>query len=267
MKTPDSFAAESAPGSSGLRPFPPDSAVRRVHSEGALLLGGGRALLMQIAHPAVARGVAEHSNYATERWKRLLRTLRPMYAIVFGNERQAAAAVEGLNGVHKRVRGVGYDALDADLLLWVLATLIETSLEMHARFVRPLTTSESAAYYADMCRVGLLLQVPEEHLPANLTAFRAYFEATVAGLRVSDDARGIADELLQRTPLNAAFMTPLRLITAGTLPPTLRQQYGLDWGNKREKALQTLESVSRAVVPHLPARLRQPPWFLMPPRP
>jgi uncharacterized protein (DUF2236 family) len=267
METSAPFAAENPSGPPGLLPFPPDSAVRRLHSEGALLLGGGRALLMQIAHPAVARGVAEHSNYATDRWKRLLRTLRPMYAIVFGDERQAAAAVEGLNGVHQGVNGPGYDALDPDLLLWVLATLIDTSLEMHTRFVRPLSAGEAEAYYADMCRVGRLLRIPDEHLPSGLAAFRSYFDATLADLRVGEEARGIACELLRLTPLNAAFMTPLRLVTAGTLPPVLRQQYGLDWGKGRETAQHSLQSASRKVVPHLPGRLRQPPWFLMPPRP
>jgi uncharacterized protein (DUF2236 family) len=267
VETISPLAPEDSLGSSGLLPFPTDTAARRIHNEGVLLLGGGRALLMQVAHPAVARGVSEHSNYATERWKRLLRTLRPMYAIVFGDERQALAAAEGLNSVHQRVNGPGYDALAPDLLLWVLATLIDTSLEMHARFVRPLSTNEAETYYADMCRVGLLLRIPREHLPADLSAFRAYFDATLAGLQIGDDARGIAGELLRQTPLNAGFMTPLRLITAGSLPPLLRDQYGFAWGKNREMTLHAIQSASRAVVPRLPMLLRKPPWFLMPPRP
>ena len=37
------------------------------------MLGGGRALLMQVAHPLVAAGVAEHSGYREDPWKRLER--------------------------------------------------------------------------------------------------------------------------------------------------------------------------------------------------
>ena len=105
--------------------------AQRVLHEGVLLLGGGRALLMQIAHPLVASGVAEHSNFRTDRIDRLLRTLRLTLAIVFGSREQALAAAGSINRVHEGVAGAGYAARDPELLLWVLATLIDTSLAMH----------------------------------------------------------------------------------------------------------------------------------------
>jgi uncharacterized protein (DUF2236 family) len=89
----------------------------------------------------------------------------------------------------------------------------------------------------------------------------------LASLQVSDEARGIARELLKLTPTSWPAIAPLRLLTAGLLPETLRVQYGLGWGPKRERLLRFVQAVSRTVVPRLPARLRQPPWFLMPPRP
>ena len=247
-------------------PFAPDSAIRRVHQEGVLLLGGGRALLLQIAHPAVAQGVAEYSSYATQRWRRLLRTLRPMYAIAFGNARQAREAASGVNRMHEAVRGSGYNALDPSLLLWVLATLIDTALDMHARFLQPLSDEEAEAYYSDMRRVGQLLRIPPNRLPENLAAFRAYFDAQLGGLQVSDEARFIAGELLRSTPLNVAFIAPLRFLTAATLPPRIREQYGLGWGPRREASLRWLEAASRAIVPRLPILLRETPGFLLPPR-
>jgi uncharacterized protein (DUF2236 family) len=248
-------------------PFAPDSAIRRVHNEAVLLLGGGRAVLLQLAHPDVARGVAEHSSYATQRWRRLMRTLRPMYAIAFGSAEQAIAAAAGVNRQHERVRGAGYNALDPSLLLWVLATLIDTSLELHARFLRPLSDAEAEAYYADMRRVGELLRIPPDALPPDLAAFRAYFEAEVASLRVSDEARAIADDLTRFTPLNAPVIAPLRFFTTGTLPPSIREQYGLGWGGGHETLLRSLQAASRAVLPRLPLMLRRTPWFLLPPRP
>jgi uncharacterized protein (DUF2236 family) len=251
----------------GLLPFATDSAARRMHNESVLLLGGGRALLLQIAHPAVAAGVAAHSNFRNERWRRLLRTLRPMHEIVFGDQKQALAAVRAINRVHERVNGPAYDARDPALLLWVLATLIDTSLVMHERFIGPLAPDEAEAYYADMCRLGLLLDVPPDYLPSDLAAFRLYFERTLASLEVSDAARGIARELLKLTPATWPAIAPLRLFTAGLLPESLRQRFGLGWGPKREYALRNLQRLSRAVLPHTPQRLRRPPWFLMPPRP
>jgi uncharacterized protein (DUF2236 family) len=256
-----------ADGAADFLPFASDSAIRRVHSEGLLLLGGGRAVLMQLAHPAVAQGVAEHSSYATQRWKRLLRTLRPMYAIAFGSDDQAHAAAAGVNRMHEAVRGPGYHALDPSLLLWVLATLIDTSLELHSRFLGPLPPADAESYYADMRRVGELLQVQPDRTPPDLAAFRAYFDSAVQSLRVSDQARAIANDLLRCTPLNAPFIGPLRLLTAGTLPPLLREQYGLPWGSRREMLLHSLQSASRATLPRLPSLPRRTPWFLLPPRP
>jgi uncharacterized protein (DUF2236 family) len=248
-------------------PFPDDCAVRRMHGEGVLLLGGGRALLLQIAHPAVAAGVANHSNYHTERWRRLLRTLRPMHEIVFGDREQALAAVRGINRIHTRVSGPGYDARDPALLLWVLATLIDTSLVMRERFVGPVTPEEAEAYYADMCRLGVLLDVPPSALPPDLATFRVYFESTLASLEVSEAGRGIARELLKLTPTSWPAIAPLRLLTAGLLPESMRAQFSLGWGPKRERTLRILQGLSRAIVSRLPRRLRRPPWFLMPSRP
>jgi uncharacterized protein (DUF2236 family) len=37
--------------------------LRRVASEQVVLLGGGRALLLEVAHPLVAAGVAQHSDF------------------------------------------------------------------------------------------------------------------------------------------------------------------------------------------------------------
>ena len=93
-----------------------------------ILVGGGRALLMQIAHP-VAQGVAEHSEWRRDRFGRLLRTLRPMFAIVFGNAEELREAARGVNAVHRGVTGRGYDAVDPELLLWVHATLVDTALQ------------------------------------------------------------------------------------------------------------------------------------------
>jgi uncharacterized protein (DUF2236 family) len=239
--------------------------VRRIHSEGVLLLGGGRALLMQIAHPAVAQGVAEHSNFRADRIGRLLRTLRPMFAIAFGTRQQALDAAARVNRVHEAVVGPGYSATDPALLLWVLATLIDTAIVMHERFLRPLTPDEAAAYYKDMQQVGLLFGLKPAEMPPTVGEFRAYVEDMSTTLQVSDDARQIAAALFCESPLINASMAPVRLLTAGLLHPALRQQFALSWGPARERALRTLAATSRLLLPHTPRRLRAPPAFLLPP--
>jgi uncharacterized protein (DUF2236 family) len=241
--------------------------VRRVHREGIVLLGGGRALLMQIAHPAVAAGVVEHSSYRTAKLRRLLRTLRLTLALGFGSPGQVEQAARSINSIHSHVSGQGYDARDPELLLWVQATLIDTGLVMHERLLGPLSPDEAEAYYQDMLSIGELLGVERSLAPADLAAFRGYMEEMVGKLEVSPVAKEIARDLFD-VPL---YLKPawylLRQFTGGTLPPRLREQYGLSWGPGREAALSAAFGLSRRVTPRLPLRLRATPGFLMPKRP
>ena len=246
-------------------PFAPGSAIREVHGEAAILAGGGRALLMQIAHPLVARGVAEHSDWRRDRGGRLLRTLRPMYAIVFGDAAEARAAARGVRAVHRGVAGPGYSARDPELLLWVHATLVDTALECRRRFAGPLPPDREAACYEDTKRVGRLLGVPAALLPPDLEAFAAYRDAAIASLEVSATARALARELCRPAPPFGPLILPWRELTAGLLPPRLREAYGMAWGPARAAALEAACALSRRVLPLLPPALRRPPATLLPP--
>lgn len=220
---------------------------------------------MQVAHPAVARAVSEHSSYRRDRWGRLLRTVRPMYAIAFGTPEQARAAAAGVNRLHEAVSGPGYSASDPALLAWVLATLIDTSLLMHERFVGPLPPAEAHAYYEDMRLVGQLLGVPRHALPDGLAAFRGYVDGTVANLEVTDEARTIARELFAPLPGAGPAMLLMRQLTAGLLPPRLRRAYGLRWDGGQRAALEVGGRLSRAGCRLVPPSMRLPPAFVMPP--
>ncbi len=249
----------------GRAMFDDASTVRRVNGEAALLLGGGRALLMQIAHPQVAAGVADHSSFEGDRVRRLLRTLRPTYAIVFGGERQAQRAAARIRARHARVTGAGYAANDPALLLWVHATLVDTALHTYQRFVRRLSVAERERYYGEMARIGELLGVPRETMPPDLGSFTRYVDCMVETLEVSETARRLANAILRLRPLYAApLLLTVRELTAGLPPPPLRTQYALPWDARRESLLRGAASLSRSIIPRLPARLRRPPPPLMP---
>src|SRR3954463_13256751 len=111
--------------------YGPDTVTWRVNREAVLLAGGGRALLLQVAHPLVAAGVARHSTFETQPWTRLHRTLDLVTKITFGDRRTSELASARLRGVHARVQGTAadgtpYSARDPDLLLWVWATLVDS---------------------------------------------------------------------------------------------------------------------------------------------
>src|SRR4029453_3027431 len=86
--------------------FSRDAMIWQVNREMVLLLAGGRALLMQLAHPKIAAGVAEHSRFQEDPLARLYRTMRAMWSIVFDERTQARVALESVERRHKQVRGI-----------------------------------------------------------------------------------------------------------------------------------------------------------------
>jgi uncharacterized protein (DUF2236 family) len=250
--------------------FRRDSQIWRVHRELVLLLAGGRALLMQLAHPKIAAGVAEHSRFQNDPLTRLHRTMSTMWSIVFDPRAQAEAALESLERRHTQVRGVvgenepaqggeSYDALDQDLLLWVHATLIDSALVAYTRFVEPLAGFEKIVYYEDVRRFAALFGIRPEIIPTSLEAFDAYVKRMLHGgeIAVGPTAKNLARDVLYPRPWIFKPGGPFfRLVTAGILPENLRSAYDLRWSARREKMLDVLAISIRNLLPFVPAQLR-----------
>jgi uncharacterized protein (DUF2236 family) len=237
-----------------------DSITRRVNRENILLLGGGRALLMQLAHPKVAAGVDAHSDFRAHPVKRLRRTVLMTMAIVFGDQETAQAAAHAVNRVHGRVRGEDYHALDPDLLLWVHATLVDSALVTYETFVKPLTTGEREDFYQESKLLGELLRVPRSHFPERLRDFEAYIAGMIDGgpLTVTEQARALGRLVLRPRLrlLPGPAMIPFEIVTAGLLPARLREQYGLRWGPAQRRAFRMAVAAVPRVVALTPPLLR-----------
>ena len=232
--------------------------LRRVFRENVLFLGGGRALLMQLAHPAVARGVAEHSEFATDPFSRLRRTIQVVDRVVFGTDAEADQAAAALRAVHDRVRGDGYHANDPDLLFWVHATLVDTGLRIYNGFVRPLSDDERERAHADAIVLAEVFGTPRSQQPATYAEFRDHMRGMVGTLEVTDTAREVARSVLHpKVPLAVDPVFELvRQVTVGLLPRPLREQYGFAWDARRKAALHATALASRTVHPVLPRLLR-----------
>ncbi len=234
--------------------FPPESLIRRLGNSPVVpFLGGGPAVLLQVAHPLVAAGVTQHSDYRDDLWRRLLRTLRALYLMAYGTKQEAEWAGEAVQRVHERVHGtlaatVGpfpagtpYRADDPALMLWVHATLVHSSLSTFTRFVARLDAADEERYYREMAVVARLVGVPDGVLPATLGEFRAYVEEMLGGpeLVVTPPARDVA-----RVVLDAPLPAPMRLLvpahrlsTAWLLGQRLRAGYDLRWSPAHDAAL------------------------------
>ncbi|GAA4177333.1 oxygenase MpaB family protein [Gryllotalpicola koreensis] len=227
--------------------------------EAVLLAGGGRAILMQIAHPAVGAGVAAHSGFARDPLARLRGTLTFSYAEVYGTDADRRAVRRTVNRAHGPVRGPGYSAFDPELQLWVFATLYDSTVTVWEQLFGPLDAASAERLYADFGSTVGGLQMPTDLWPADRAAFAAYWADASAGLVVTDDTRRVAAQLLY--PASAprwmrALMPTARLATAGFLPAELRSAYGMPWSGIRSLRFDALLAATRATYPRLPRRLR-----------
>jgi uncharacterized protein (DUF2236 family) len=245
--------------------FTPDSALWRVHREWLLCLSASRALLLELAHPLIAAGVAEHSNYRGDPFGRLTRTLMVMTQLSFGAPPAARRAGRQFHGCHRKVTGaltqaVGpfpagtpYDADDPFLRLWVLATLIDSNLLTYDLLIRPLSDDERAAYYRDCQTLAKWFGLSPALMPATFDDFRAYMQAMIQSdlLTVSDAARDIV-RALHTAPVFGPLVRVASWPGHGLLPPHLREAFGLQWSEAQSAWLRRLAAFTRRARPLVP---------------
>ncbi|MBB2940851.1 uncharacterized protein (DUF2236 family) [Actinoplanes lutulentus] len=240
--------------------FQDTAVIRRVAGEGLLLLaGGGRATLLQIAHPGVAQGVNDHSSFAERPLDRLRTTMSYVYGVLYGTRAEAEAISRAVSAMHSKVTGPGYSANDPDLMVWVNATLYDTAMVLYQRVLGPLTENEQDECYRQYSVLATSIGCPEGMWPADRATFERYFEHTITTLQVSDVARRIANTLLwpEGLPVPLRPAVPLnRFVTVGLLPEPIRAGYGFPWSERRDKLLNRGLTATTAIYPRLPDRLR-----------
>jgi uncharacterized protein (DUF2236 family) len=228
-------------------------AVEQFSSDGVLIVGGAAAILMQVADPAVAAGVARHSGFAERPVERLRNTLTFAYAVGLGTDADAAAVTRHVNRAHGPVA----HAFDADLQLWVAATLFQTARLVHETVYGPSEIEEELL--ASYSPSGTALQMPLELWPASIAAFDEYWDARLGRLDITDDARQVAHDLFNPTeaPRWVRAALPLaELLTADLLPPRIRVAYGFRFGPLRQLQARWAWRIIRVVAFALPARAK-----------
>ena len=237
-----------------------------------MLLGSSCALLLQLAHPLVAAGVADHSDFRSHPLRRFRRTYDLLFSgLVFGDRQQATAAARRITLAHERVRGflregvgahpagTAYDANDLPLLIWVHTTLVYTGIVTYEAFIGKLGDRERDGFFEDTKRFGELLGIPKEKFARNWIELqedmaRAIEEDDVCvganALRLSTSV--FRPHALARGPI----VHPLRVITAGLLPERLRAQYQLPWGSFERANFGLYRALHRSILGRFPRWLR-----------
>jgi uncharacterized protein (DUF2236 family) len=245
--------------------FSSDSEIWKVNRYANGLLFGPAAVLLQVAHPRVAQGVADHSDFRDDALGRLRRTLSTVNRIAFGTVAEAEEMRARLKAVHGGVQGEipdgmagpkRYSAFEPDLLMWVLATLIDASIRGYESVWEPLGPERREVLYRDFRRFGTYFGLGEEVGPANYGEFVEYYDEMLSG------------DLLGSHPLCAEVAAavvwpqkPWRARTLGkvvdflpieTVPVTIRTRLGLKstgWTRFRMSLLKRVAPVGFRLLP------------------
>lgn len=247
---------------------------RRVNAERFALLGWGRAILLQLAHPLVAAGVFDHSGFRATPWAaaaRLRHTVQAMLSLTFGNDDKRARTIEAIRAVHRRVHGtlpeaVGpypagtpYTAEDPTLVLWVHATLLESVLIAYEQLVAPLTAADRDTYCLEAFPVAVALKAREAEVPRTWADVQDYLRRMQASgtILVSGQARELTRAVL--SPSGAWMAAPAtwvnRTVTVGLLPAWVRDDYGFAWSPEHERRFMRTLATLQATRRWLPDRL------------
>lgn len=251
--------------------FGPASATWRVGREFVNFMGAGRAALLQLAHPWVATAVAHHSVTSRDIAGRFHRTFEQLYGMMFGPLSECLAAARRVHGVHIGVRGrlevpaggepagADYAANVEEALLWVHATLVDTSFAIHSRCVGPRSDAELEAHYQESRRFARLFGLSDEVLPEDHAAFRRYWAEMLASgrLEVTPHARALAPQLMRpRGGIYAPGWAVYGVVTRHLLPESIREGYGLSLSPAERAAAEVILSVTKRALPAMPPRLR-----------
>jgi uncharacterized protein (DUF2236 family) len=263
----------------GDDPSPDQRLAWTINAERLVVLGWGQAVLMQLAHPLVAAGVAQHSTFKAspiDRVRRFRHTLDAMLTFTYGSQEDALRVAAHINGIHDRVNGASadtigstragdrYSAHDPELLRWVHATLIDSSLRTYERYVGHLPAAMQDRYCSEATSIGPLLGIPDELLPRSRSDLDKYLQTTLDSgvIAVGPTARRLAGDLLGLSPgvmgmLELPLIGSYRLATAGLLPSEIRASYGLRWTAAHQAIFEASSRASRIIRPVMPPVITQ----------
>ncbi|WP_404286964.1 oxygenase MpaB family protein [Glutamicibacter arilaitensis] len=246
----------------------------RLAPEAGLLIGAGRAILLQLAHPQIGLAIATHSDFASNPLSRLIHTLGYIYALSNGTPEQQRTMVDYVNTAHQPVHGTrnpdqetpAYSALDPRLQLWVAATLYDSARVIAAEILPKAESSDNVDLYHQYARLGDALQMPAHFWPDSLSEFDEYFDRTLSTLSVTPQIRSLADELFlgRNAPWWIRIGLPvMRDVTIAQLPPSVREQFGYELSPKVAKRSTRVISFARFATGVLPKFVRHAPMRML----
>jgi uncharacterized protein (DUF2236 family) len=256
--------------------FPPGRSIARmVHGERSVgLLYGQRALLIGALEPLTYTGTMMSTRSANRPFQRLARTAKIQETILLGTREEADKALAVVQRLHERVKGTlpeaagvhpagaAYSAFDPKLMLWTLAVIADSGRAMYETMVRPLSEGEREDLWQDYVRFGELFGLPASEVPGSYREFSAWWGERLSSSDLQATAHG-----LEMAPL-VAFEQPVpraargniiaqNHIIKGTLPPPVREIFGIRWSAAHERSFRAMTATHRRARRYFPRKMRR----------
>ncbi len=232
--------------------YGPTSLTWEIWREPVLLVAGVPAVLLQVAHPAIATGVGRLSNFRHDILGRARRTFVSLYQLVFGDLQEARNASRRLHVLHRRVRGsiedpggesdgAAYRANQQELLRWVGATVAMSGLQVFQRYIRRLSEEELDRWYLEYQIASASTGVRPDLLPPTRIEMEQWYEAELRSpkLHITPLAKEVAAAMfnshITHGPLD-------EVLAAGLLPPQWRDAFGLPWGPAQKRSFHAIDT-------------------------
>lgn len=234
------------------------------------LLGGTANSIIQLARLPVGYGVMESKvdsgNIFKRPAKRTRTTLTYLAVAMLGTTEEKLAYRRAANTSHAQVRSaegakVAYNAFDPELQLWVAACLYWGFADMNERLYGPMDPAQAAEFYRLAEPLATTLQVRPGMWPADLDAFRAFWDEGLARTDMDDRLRDHLTQLADMKflpPWQARLLGPVnRFFTVGLLPPRVRDLMQFEWTPGQQKRFDLAMGAIAFVNRRLPRRVRQ----------
>jgi uncharacterized protein (DUF2236 family) len=205
---------------------------------------------------------------------RLAHTAKVQETVFLGSRAEADKALAAVHRLHQRIEGTlpaaagrhpagtAYSAFDPELMLWTLAVIADSGRAIYEAMVRPLSAADREALWQDYLRFGELFGMPREVAPATYPEFAAWFRErlTSADLDATPHALEMAPLVAFEQPVPSAARGNIavqNLVIKGTLPPRVREIFGIPWGERQERAYRAVAASHRRARHLFPRQLRR----------
>lgn len=246
-----------------------------MHGERAVgLLYGQRALLIGALEPLTYTGTMLSTRAADRPFERLARTAKIQETILLGTREEADRALDVVRKLHERVKGAlpetagshpagtPYSAFDPELMLWTLAVIADSGRAMYETMVRPLSADEREGLWQDYVRFGELFGLPRSEVPGSYREFSAWWEERMRSpeLQATEHGLAMAPLVAFRQPVPATARGNLvaqNHIVKGTLPPRVREIFGIRWSQAHERSFRAMAAAHRGARHLFPRAVRR----------